>query len=110
MCETRHYYDSAVRGHLGARPRCSAPRSVFAIRHKLPHLILAAVVSVMFPAHAAAQQVRVKERLRLGEQPGKVRSIAYAPGGTLLASAGDDGIVRLWNATQNRPVTELRGP
>ena len=39
-----------------------------------------------------------------------VTAVAYAPGGKLLASAGRDGAVRLWDVSRRRPAGEpLRG-
>lgn len=36
---------------------------------------------------------------------GAVNSLAYSPDGTRLASAGDDGIVRIWNVEENKEAT-----
>jgi hypothetical protein len=39
----------------------------------------------------------------------ELRSIAFAPDGTRFATAGDDRIVRLWDATSFQLIRELRG-
>ena len=38
-----------------------------------------------------------------------VRDIAFAPDGTRLATAGDDGILRMWTVPSGRPLFELAG-
>ncbi len=38
----------------------------------------------------------------LGGHSGRVRGLAYTPEGSTLASCGDDGTVRLWEAESGR--------
>jgi WD40 repeat protein len=40
---------------------------------------------------------------------GKVEDLAFSPSGTLLASAGEDGTVRLWNLNRRNSSRTLRG-
>ena len=49
------------------------------------------------------------DRVVLKGHEGAIRGIAFDPGGTHLASASDDGTVRLWNAATGRLERTLRG-
>jgi eukaryotic-like serine/threonine-protein kinase len=40
---------------------------------------------------------------------GRVLTVAYAPDGKTIASAGDDKVIRLWNPTNGVEQTQLRG-
>ena len=44
----------------------------------------------------------------LGTHSGRVRCVRFAPRGSLLASCGDDGTIRLWKAATGRPGPILR--
>src|SRR2546429_3835031 len=43
------------------------------------------------------------------EQPASARRVAWSPDGALLASAGNDGIVSVWNASDGMLLKQLRG-
>lgn len=40
---------------------------------------------------------------------GRALGVAFSPGGGLLATSGEDGVLRLWRPETRRMVTELRG-
>jgi len=40
---------------------------------------------------------------------GTVRQVVFSPGGKLLATAGSDGLIRLWDTTTRRKVGEMKG-
>src|SRR5260221_14314195 len=43
------------------------------------------------------------------EQPASARRVAWSPDGALLASAGNDGSVSVWNASDGMLFKQLRG-
>jgi len=45
---------------------------------------------------------------RLAGHAGAVRALAFAPDGHALATAGDDGMVALWNAESHQPLANWR--
>lgn len=45
--------------------------------------------------------------LRVLEHASEVRALAYSPDGTLVATVGDDSIVRIWNPESGRCTDEL---
>jgi WD40 repeat protein len=46
---------------------------------------------------------------RIGRMPGRLRCMAISPDGHLIATAGQDEVVRLWDLATKREVRQLRG-
>jgi len=50
-----------------------------------------------------------QEVVSLKGYDGMVRQVAFSPDGNLLATAGGDGLIRLWDAATRRQVGEMKG-
>src|SRR5262249_59881932 len=48
-------------------------------------------------------------RSTLRGHTGAFRAVAFSPDGSLLASAADDGMIKLWDVTEGRELVTLRG-
>jgi WD40 repeat protein/cellulose biosynthesis protein BcsQ len=55
------------------------------------------------------REVRVSLVTELGDHPEGVMSLAVAPDGKTLATAGIDGVIRLWDLNERREIAQLRG-
>lgn len=64
----------------------------------------AGVGEVMVWSTATSQKVA-----KLPGNEGMVRQVAFCPDGKLLATAGSDGSIRLWDTTTYRAVGEMKG-
>lgn len=62
---------------------------------------------------AAAKTAEETLNARKAELPNyekPLRAVAFAVDGRHLATAGDDGVIRTWDAKTGKPLDELRGP
>lgn len=49
------------------------------------------------------------ERARFSSHAGPVRTVAFSRDGKILASGGEDGLIKLWNVESGKEVATLQG-
>jgi WD40 repeat protein/serine/threonine protein kinase len=59
--------------------------------------------------HYLRRLFRVRQLATLDGHPGGVRAVAFSPDGARVASAGADGLVKVWDRRPSREVRTLRG-
>ena len=59
-------------------------------------------------SNQSAQIIELSQKANLGK-PAVITAVAIAPGAKLLATAGDDHVVRLWNTETGLMANALKG-
>ncbi len=86
----------------GSSDFCGA--EVIYVSRKIIFFVLFLVVLVL-PTHAQKPELVVETG-----PTGAVRSISFSPDGRLMASASDDGTVKLWQVAGGRRTANAKGP
>jgi WD40 repeat protein len=107
--QTLHYWDKDIA--MGVRAADHSPHVVKA--HQGPVLAVVAagqhVVSAGTDGKIIVWNLPAEQTVYTLDAGTVVRSLAAAPGGKVVASAGDNAIVQLWDLTTGKPGLKLEG-
>ncbi|MCA8994398.1 MAG: WD40 repeat domain-containing protein [Planctomycetaceae bacterium] len=67
------------------------------------------MLSGVLSTRLSAQDNSIDPDLTISHRRSAVRSIAYSPDGSLIASGGQDNTLRIWNASNGHQVFSLKG-
>jgi outer membrane protein assembly factor BamB len=104
-----HYWDKDI--VMGVRAADHAPHVVQAHQGPVLALVMASerVVSAGTDGKIIVWNLPAEKTVYTLDAATVVRSLAAGPGGKVVASAGDNGIVQLWDLTTGKPGLKLEG-
>ena len=76
---------------------------------RTPLIVAGSIIALLALGGLAWWMMQGDELATLKGHAGVVRAVAFSPDGTMIASAGDDGTVRLWECATNLEVRSLQG-
>ncbi|HKU75800.1 MAG TPA: caspase family protein [Pyrinomonadaceae bacterium] len=79
------------------------------IHQVLRQVIAALLLGLLHPLASNAQETANPKLLIQSGHRGAVNDVSYSPNGSLIATAGDDRKIKLWDATSRKLLNDLEG-